>query len=247
MARTGTNLTPFDERRELLLKALQSRHLDLANVSKGLGRNHAYLHQYIFKGKPRFLDEADRISLAESTGLTEDQLGRKVRKFGGKTEPAKVATFEKPRTRGDRVVMTEYRGPPVIERDATLIPVYSAAQGGRGHWLVHFEALEYRAPPEDLKGVRHAYGILIRGESMIPAYKPGEIAWIHPHRPARPGDDVILYHVPPHGEAEAIIKMLISFSQSDWRLRQYHPPRDFTESRKDWPICHLIVGKRNAG
>jgi hypothetical protein len=51
--------------------------------------------------------------------------------------------------------------------------------------------------------------------------------------------------VPPNGEAEAIIKTLIGMSQRDWKLRQYQPARDFTESRIDWPVCHRIVGKRN--
>ena len=57
--------------------------------------------------------------------------------------------------------------------------------------------------------------------------------------------DVVLYHVPPNGEAEAIIKMLVSFSDREWKLRQYQPARDFSESRLDWPVCHRIVGKRN--
>ena len=48
-----------------------------------------------------------------------------------------------------------------------------------------------------------------------------------------------------NGEAEAIIKMLVSFSDREWKLRQYQPARDFSESRLDWPVCHRIVGKRN--
>jgi phage repressor protein C with HTH and peptisase S24 domain len=93
--------------------------------------------------------------------------------------------------------------------------------------------------------VRDAYGILIVGESMVPAYRPGDVAWVNPHKPLERDTDVVLYHVPPNEEAEAIIKTLIGFSQREWKLRQYHPARDFTESRADWAVCHRIVGKRN--
>ena len=210
-----------------------------------LKRNHAYLRQYIFEGVPQFLDEDDRIALAFRTGLTEEQIGRKTR-TAAREESAPAANVETPPARGEKVVLTPYQGPPLFEQKSATIPVYSAAQGGKGHWVVHFEALEYRAPPEDLQGVRDAYGILIRGESMIPAYKPGEIAWVHPFKTAKPGDDVVLYHVPPHGEAEAMVKELLGSSPKEWRLRQYNPPEDFAESRKDWPVCHLIVGKKKA-
>lgn len=134
---------------------------------------------------------------------------------------------------------------PDPTRDKTLIPVYSAAQGGQGHVIIDFNPIEEARPPEELVRVRNAYGILIVGDSMVPAYKPGDIAWVNPHKPLERDTDVVLYHVPPNGEAEAIIKTLVSFSDREWKLRQYQPPLDFAESRIDWPICHRIVGKKN--
>lgn len=133
--------------------------------------------------------------------------------------------------------------PPALR--TSLVPIYSAAQGGRGHIIIDTNPIEEARPPDELMHVRDAYGILIVGESMVPAYKPGDVAWVNPHKQAERDTDVVLYHVPPNGEAEAIIKTLIGISQREWRLRQYQPPRDFTESRIDWPICHRIVGKRN--
>jgi hypothetical protein len=136
--------------------------------------------------------------------------------------------------------------PPPSARRAAVIPIYSAAQGGKGHLIVSFERIDEAAAPEEIARVKNAYGILVLGESMVPAYRPGDIAWVNPHKIPERDTDVVLYHVPPDGrEAEAIIKTLIGISGSEWKLRQYQPPLDFTESRADWTVCHRIVGKRN--
>jgi hypothetical protein len=144
------------------------------------------------------------------------------------------------------------RGDPVVTFDpapaplrGALVPIYSAAMGGKGHIIIDTNPIEEARPPDELIRVRGAYGILIVGSSMVPAYKPGDVAWVNPHKPVERDTDVVLYHVPPNGEAEAIIKTLIGISEREWKLRQYQPARDFSESRIDWPICHRIIGKRN--
>ena len=147
---------------------------------------------------------------------------------------------EKPQP--ERVKLVEA---PEIDRRLT-IKVFAAAQGGKGHSIIEYEPVETIPTPSELKGVRDGYGILIKGESMVPAYRPGDYVWVNPHKPPDRDTDVVLYHVPPRGEdAEAIIKTLVTFNDRQWSLRQYNPLADFTESRKDWPICHRIVGKRN--
>jgi phage repressor protein C with HTH and peptisase S24 domain len=209
-------------------------------MSRSLGKNHAYLHQYIFDGKPQYLPEAERIKLAEYTGLTNEQLGvRTLVYFGGKKIPEVLHEAFLPKQ-----ALRPYDGPS-LERNADKIPVYAAAMGGAGHLIITFDPIEDLAPPPELLSVKGAYGILITGESMVPAYRPGETAWVHPHlRPIRESD-VVLYHVPPHGEAEAIVKTLVTWNSENWTLRQYNPAKEWTESRIDWPVCHRIIGKRN--
>jgi phage repressor protein C with HTH and peptisase S24 domain len=146
-------------------------------------------------------------------------------------------------TKGDPPTYVE-PGPPPPR--TPFVPIYSAAQGGKGHIIIDTNPIEEARPPDEIIRVREAYGILIVGESMVPAYRPGDVAWVNPHKPVERDTDVVLYHVPPHGEVEAIIKALIGISDHEWRLRQYQPPRDFSESRIDWPVCYRIVGKRNA-
>lgn len=78
-----------DEPRANLEKLIRTNGHDFAAISKMLGKNPAYIQQYIRRGSPRKLDEDDRRKLAEFYGVEERVLGA-------------PATRERPR-RGARV------------------------------------------------------------------------------------------------------------------------------------------------
>lgn len=139
---------------------------------------------------------------------------------------------------GDQVVVPDRR---------IRLPVYAGAAGGSGKLIVSPDVVDRVEMPAALADVRGAYGVMIDGSSMEPEYWPGDIAWVNPNlRPAR-GKNHIFYHTPPLGEdAEAIIKRLNGWNDRDWDLQQWNPRREFTESRKLWPICHRVVGKYDA-
>jgi len=127
------------------------------------------------------------------------------------------------------------------------MPVYAAAQGGDGHVIVSFDAVDYVKRPAELESVRGGYGLLIAGESMIPAFRGGDMALVNPHLPPAREKNVILYHTPPHGgDVEAIVKQLNSWNDREWFLQQWNPVREFTEFRQEWPICHRVVGRYDA-
>ncbi|MER9625026.1 helix-turn-helix domain-containing protein [Mesorhizobium sp. M0222] len=128
------------------------------------------------------------------------------------------------------------------------LPIYAAAMGGEGHMIVTFEAIDWVKRPAVLQNVRGGYGILVRGESMIPAYWPGDTALVNPHLQPTRDSDAVFFHTPPkeRGDEEAIIKRLVGMNDREWALEQYRPAKTFSESRVDWPICHRVVGKYNA-
>ncbi len=127
------------------------------------------------------------------------------------------------------------------------MPLYTGAMGGDGHVIVTFEAIDYVKRPAELENVRGGYGLLIVGDSMVPAFWPGDMALVNPHLPPARMKNVILYHTPPHGgEVEAIVKQLNSWNDRVWNLQQYNPLEEFTESRHEWPVCHRVVGKYDA-
>ncbi|MCW3836119.1 helix-turn-helix transcriptional regulator [Sphingomonas canadensis] len=64
-----------DEQRAALRLLVQESGVSLAGLSALIGRNPAYLHQYLTRGSPRLLAEADRGALARFFGVPEARLG----------------------------------------------------------------------------------------------------------------------------------------------------------------------------
>jgi hypothetical protein len=125
-------------------------------------------------------------------------------------------------------------------------PIYGAVRGGtEGAMVTDSEPIQYIARPDPLLSVRSAYGVYVVGESMSPAYEQGDIALIHPGLPPRRGSDVILTRSDPHGTPEALIKNLVGWTEQEWHLRQYNPPREFALPRRDWDL-KPIIGRYNA-
>lgn len=61
--------------RETLDELIRRRDGDYRSLSRMLGRNSAYIHQFIKRGVPRRLGEADRRTLARYFGVSESLLG----------------------------------------------------------------------------------------------------------------------------------------------------------------------------
>lgn len=74
-------MTDFDDDpRAVLDRLLQERGIDYAQLSARIGRNPAYIQQYIKRGSPRRLAEEDRARIAAYLGVSEALLGGPVRR-----------------------------------------------------------------------------------------------------------------------------------------------------------------------
>lgn len=218
----------MDELKAEIARAVESGQTTYKALSLAIGRNETYIQQFITKHVPRELKERDARVIAEILGIS--------------FTPAPIQL-----PRG--FVPTIIPGHELVgDRN---FPIFAAARGSReGHQIIAFEAIEYVKRPSILEHVKGAYGIYIVGESMVPAFEPGDMALVHPHLPPARDKNVVLYHNAPTSEAEAMVKRLIRFDDRDWFLRQFNPPdgeeRDFTALRSEWQICHRIVGKYEA-
>src|ERR1700749_812650 len=77
----------MDAARKLLVDTLARRpDLDLKNLSLTIGRNHAYLQQYLMRGSPRELPEAARHGLAALLGVSPDDLRSAALPIGGRID-----------------------------------------------------------------------------------------------------------------------------------------------------------------
>jgi phage repressor protein C with HTH and peptisase S24 domain len=137
-----------------------------------------------------------------------------------------------------------YKAPPRLFDDGDRMPVYAAAEGGNGTMIVSTDEIDRIPRPHTLEGIAEAYGILITGESMVPAFRPGDTAWVNPRLPPIRDCEVILYQVNDRdGEAVASIKQLAGWSDREWQVQQWNPPKKFKLDRGLWKTCHRVVGK----
>ena len=72
----------MDDPRTMLDELIRKNHDDYSGISRLLGRNAAYIQQYIKRGSPRSLDERDRAVLARYFGVDEVILGGPTRRSG---------------------------------------------------------------------------------------------------------------------------------------------------------------------
>lgn len=130
-----------------------------------------------------------------------------------------------------------------IERD---FPVYTAAEGGPGEIIRSPDPVDWMPRPEPVTKVRDAYGLHIVGESMVPEFEPGDVALVNPALPII-GNTTCIFYTEVDGEARATIKRLRRATPESWLVRQWNPPegqkQDFTLNRKQWAICHRVLGK----
>jgi phage repressor protein C with HTH and peptisase S24 domain len=74
-------MTDFvDDPRAALDRLLRDRGIDYARLSEKIGRNPAYIQQYIKRGSPRRLAEEDRARIAAFLGVPEAMLGGPVQR-----------------------------------------------------------------------------------------------------------------------------------------------------------------------
>ena len=130
------------------------------------------------------------------------------------------------------------------------LPIHSSAEGGAGFIIVTTDAVDWLPRPAPVAHVRKAYGLYVTGESMVPEFEPGDIAIVNPHLPVVP-DTTCIFYGPHEYEVRATIKRLRRKTGDTWYPKQWNPPdrtkADFTLSRKEWPICHRVVGKYSRG
>ncbi len=204
---------------------LSERGLSMKEASERMGRNHAYLQQFLERGIPAALPEEARERLAGLLGLRPDSL-----RSGG--------PLSRPGPRGPYL-----RLPPANPADR--IPVMGVGEGGgEGKSLWNGEVVDYVARPPALSGAPSGYATYVIGTSMEPRYHPGELIYVHPGKPVTAGAYVLVQLKPPaEGDPPlALIKRLVKKTATRVVLEQFNPPRQIEAAVRDVVSIHRIVG-----
>ncbi|MBR2170983.1 S24 family peptidase [Sphingopyxis sp.] len=148
-------MADFDQDpRTALDRLLAERGIDYARISQVIGRNPAYIQQYIKRGSPRRLAEQDRARIAAYLGVSEAMLGGPVQRVA---TPARV------------------RGPGMI-----LVPKLAIGASAGAGASVDGEAVEGEVAfdPKWLRELgadpRALSIIRVEGDSMAPTLDDGD-------------------------------------------------------------------------
>lgn len=131
---------------------------------------------------------------------------------------------------------------PLGSRD---LPVFAAVEGGDGDLVVSTEPVDLVPRPWYLGEVKDGYGVIVTGESMYPAYEPGDTAIVNPRLPYMRGKIHIFTAESENSHFKATIKKLVGVTETHWKVEQFNPPLVFELDRKIWTNARRVVGKYN--
>jgi phage repressor protein C with HTH and peptisase S24 domain len=137
--------------RAVLERLIVERREDYAALSRLIGRNSAYIQQFIKRGTPRKLAEDDRRKLARYFGVDEHELGGPV--AGVPAEPEALIPIA-------RYSVAASAGPGALDGLERPIAQLGFSKG----WLEQLS----RAKPDDLSIIK------VEGDSMFPTLNDGD-------------------------------------------------------------------------
>lgn len=120
--------------------------------------------------------------------------------------------------------------------------VYASAEGGPGEIIRSTDPIDFVPRPAPVAHVREAYGLIVTGDSMEPEFRPGDTLIVNPKLPIIGGESYVFY-AEDEGEARAAVKYLRRASPDNWLVSQWNPPKDFSLNRREWRLCHRVLGK----
>ena len=114
---------------------------------------------------------------------------------------------------------------PATQEMPRDVPVLGTAAGGStGAFQLSDAVVDYVRRPPGLAGAVDVYAIYVAGDSMAPEHKDGELRFVHPHRPIRPGDAVVVQiRGDPHEPPQAYLKRLLRRTSDRLLVEQLNP------------------------
>ena len=175
--------------------------------------------------------------------LTVDWMVRLARAL--EIDPKELVEFETFRPPGGGIsdvgLPRTLAGTP-IDLGSPDLPVLGRAQGGPQGVLmlpVEQQPVDWTYRPPQLRKVKDAFAVFAYDDSMHPMYKHGQVLWIHPHLPIKPGDGVLVVKA----SDEALIKEFVRRSDVEIVLRQYRPrEEEFSIPTGEVRMMHRVIG-----
>lgn len=172
-----------DEIRKKIQKLLTEKNIDLATASRAIGKNQAYIQQYIVKGSPVILKDTDRKIIANMLEIDEKEL------MDSKTlkDMMKIQNLEK------NISKTEYISIDIVDATACCgMGIENFQENVIGQWnmpLLEYRTISTTSNPDNVKMIR------VKGDSMAPTIKDGDWALVDASFRAPDSDGIYLLKI----------------------------------------------------
>lgn len=213
-------VTPETKKRALIY--VEKSGLSIDFLAKKIGTSYSTLWNFL-KGETRNFGKIQE--LANELGislyqLTTENYEDNVTRFAPVGEQAAV-----------------WQQAAVFPANLTKIPVYQTSPTGDGY-LIAGAAAEH-APRIIGEGVNRIFAIKVKGDSMLPRYKWGEIIYCGYSIAPKPGDDCIAEFDNNIGH----LKIYMGQKGSDYVFRQLNPDREWRRQIAEIKALHAVIGR----
>lgn len=207
----------------------------LKSVSVAIGKNHAYLQQFISRGVPRHLPEQVRDALARFFNVPPDEF---------RSGPP-AADVTRGLSEGANHFVTFEPQPLAVDPRhlATKdLPVLGTTlRGTDGYFELTKQAAELAYRPAKLIGVPNAYSLYVPDDSMAPRYRQGELVYINPNRMPSVGEYAVVRLVEHDGIVRATLGEIVRRTSRKLLLQKYNPKAVIEIDVNDIDAVHWIV------
>lgn len=124
------------------------------------------------------------------------------------------------------------------------IPVMGTAAASHLKGAFQFDGgpVDYVMRPPALSGAANVYALYVSGDSMLPRYEPGELIFVHPDRPARNGDAVVIQckngeHLP----IDATLGTLVKRNDGEVFIEKLNPSAVITFKLDNVHAIHKVL------
>ena len=133
---------------------------------------------------------------------------------------------------------------PPLQAMPNDVPVRGTAAGShlRGAFELEAGVIDWVRRPSGLAGATNAYALYIEGSSMVPEHNPGDLRFVHPDRPPRIGDSVIVQvKLSPDAPIEATIGNLIRRTERAVIIGKHSPKAEVELKRETVVAIHKVM------
>lgn len=139
--------------------------------------------------------------------------------------------------------VNSYNGEPDRFVTSDKIPVYGTAAGSLlGSVAISGDVIDWVERPHGLRNAQHSYALYVTGISMEPLYRQGDIIFLHPGRPPRSGD-VVVIQTQTHKDADIIsyVKEFVRRTDDGVLVKQFNPEAEIVFKHDTIKEIHRVM------